>query len=199
MKSLRILTPAVAVLFLISACVTINIYFPEAQAEKAAEKIVDDILGKPPATRRDDGALNPSGDLFLRIAGGVLDIAVPSVQAAQPDFNVASPEIRKIQSEMKRRHQSLSPFYDAGAIGFSRDALVSVRDLTAASLKDRNRLKQLVKAENRDRNALYQAIARANGHPEWEPQIRQTFAGTWIKKAAAGWSYEDVKGQWRRK
>jgi hypothetical protein len=30
-----------------SACVTINIYFPAAAAEKAAEKIVDEILNAP--------------------------------------------------------------------------------------------------------------------------------------------------------
>ena len=110
MKSLRIFAPAVAVLFLMSACVTINIYFPEAQAEKAAEKIVDDILGKPPATRGDDGALNPPDGFFRRIAGAVLELAVPSVQAAQPDFNVETPEIRRIPAQMKRRHQSLAPF-----------------------------------------------------------------------------------------
>ena len=35
----------------LSACVTINIYFPEAAAEKAADKIIDDVWqlngGKP--------------------------------------------------------------------------------------------------------------------------------------------------------
>jgi hypothetical protein len=32
-----------ALIGLISACVTINIYFPAAAAEKAADKIIDDV------------------------------------------------------------------------------------------------------------------------------------------------------------
>jgi hypothetical protein len=37
----RLLTLAGALL--LSACVTINIYFPESQAEKAADALIDDI------------------------------------------------------------------------------------------------------------------------------------------------------------
>jgi hypothetical protein len=29
--------------FILSACVTINIYFPAAEAEKAADKIIDEV------------------------------------------------------------------------------------------------------------------------------------------------------------
>ena len=34
---------AVALVCVIPACVTINIYFPAAAAEKAADKIIDDV------------------------------------------------------------------------------------------------------------------------------------------------------------
>jgi hypothetical protein len=42
---------ALAVAFLLQACVTINIYFPAAAAEKAADKIIDEVwqLQKPAA------------------------------------------------------------------------------------------------------------------------------------------------------
>jgi uncharacterized protein YdbL (DUF1318 family) len=53
--------------------------------------------------------------------------------------------------------------------------------------------------ENSDRNALYREIARANGHPEWEPQIRETFAKGWIERAHAGWYYQDASGAWKQK
>jgi hypothetical protein len=46
---------------------------------------------------------------------------------------------------------------------------------------------------------LYTEIARANGHPEWEADIRKTFAGRWIANAPAGWWYQDSGGQWKRK
>ncbi|OIQ87130.1 hypothetical protein GALL_310180 [mine drainage metagenome] len=45
---------AVVALAALPACVTINIYFPAAAAEKAADKIIDDVWqlkqgGEPPA------------------------------------------------------------------------------------------------------------------------------------------------------
>jgi len=41
MKKLWI--PAASAAFALSACVTINIYFPAAAAEKAADKIIDEV------------------------------------------------------------------------------------------------------------------------------------------------------------
>jgi len=38
--------------FVLSACVTINIYFPAAAAEKAADKIIEEVW----QTRKDDKA-----------------------------------------------------------------------------------------------------------------------------------------------
>jgi uncharacterized protein YdbL (DUF1318 family) len=53
--------------------------------------------------------------------------------------------------------------------------------------------------ENADRSNLYREIANANGHPEWEADIRKTFAERWIERAAAGWYVQDAKGQWVQK
>ena len=38
----------------------------------------------------------------------------------------------------------------------------------------------------------------ANGHAEWEAQIRDTFAKQWIASAHAGWWYQDG-GAWKQK
>jgi hypothetical protein len=43
MKRLNLHTLLIAAALAASACVTINIYFPAAAAEKAADKIIDDI------------------------------------------------------------------------------------------------------------------------------------------------------------
>jgi hypothetical protein len=45
-----------------SACVTINIYFPAAAAEKAADKIIDEvwqIQGKPSGDKQPGDSANP--------------------------------------------------------------------------------------------------------------------------------------------
>jgi predicted RNA-binding protein with TRAM domain len=58
-----------------------------------------------------------------------------------------------------------------------------VRDATKVALKDRVAVNQAVAEDNRDRKAVYREIAVANGHPEWEGQIRDTFAKQWIASA----------------
>ncbi|MES9935149.1 MAG: YdbL family protein [Sedimenticola sp.] len=198
------LSTAVATLLILAACVTINIYFPAAQAEEAAEKIVDEILGEDAddksGEKADDNSASLGSDLqTYRIASAVVDFFIPQAQAAQPDFNVNTPAIRKLRASMKSRHRSLAPYYKSGAIGFTRDALVAVHKASAISLKDRNKVKKLVAAENRDRNALYQSIAEANGHPEWEPDVRAVFAKTWAREAGKGWWYQNTRGQWKQK
>jgi uncharacterized protein YdbL (DUF1318 family) len=187
---------------MLAACVTINIYFPAAQAEEAAERIVDDILGKPQSeseqNREKKGAALQQ-PLFQFLANQTLDFLVPSAEAAQPDFNASSPAVRKLQASMKSRNSALTPHYGSGAVGFTRDAMIAIHDAAAISLKDRNKVQSLISAENSDRSALYKAIAEANGHPEWEPEIRSTFARTWVDKAAAGWWYQNAKGAWVKK
>ena len=53
MKKIWVTLPLAA--FALSACVTINIYFPAAAAEKAADKIIDEVWQTPnPAANQPD-------------------------------------------------------------------------------------------------------------------------------------------------
>ena len=99
---------------------------------------------------------------------------------------------------MEARFGSLKPFFTNGSIGMTADGLLTVRDLNAVPLRDRKTVSTLVEAENHDRNALYKEIARANGHPEWESDIRSTFAQRWVANAPAGWWYQQG-GAWKQK
>jgi uncharacterized protein YdbL (DUF1318 family) len=56
-----------------------------------------------------------------------------------------------------------------------------------------------VAEENRDRKAVYREIAVANGHPEWEQQIQQTWSQEWIRNARPGWYYQKSDGSWTTK
>jgi uncharacterized protein YdbL (DUF1318 family) len=188
---------------LIAACVTINVYFPAAAAEKAADKIIEDVWGKdqaPATTPQSDktSSLAPQAQrVLLAAVGNVLDFVIPAAHA-QADLDIATPEIRAITASMEGRHGSLSKYYGSGAVGFTADGMVEVRDQNAIPLPERNQARQLVADENKDRAALYAAIAKANGHPEWEAEIRETFAKRWIAKAQGGWWYKDAGG-WKQK
>lgn len=189
---------------LVAACVTINVYFPAAAAEQAADKIIDNIWGtqsQPPARNDDKRSALPmhSENAVLVAACSVLNLLVPAAQAAQADLNVSTPAIRQLTQSMEERHARLKQYYDSGAIGLTRDGLVEVRDQNLVPLAERNSVRKLVADENADRANLYREIATANGHPEWEADIRTTFAERWASRAAAGWYYQDKNGNWQKK
>lgn len=100
---------------------------------------------------------------------------------------------------MQQRHTALAPHYASGAVGLTRDGMVSLRDAGAVPLAQRGQVNSLVTAENQDRAALYKEIARANNHPEWEAEIRNTFAARWVEKAQPGWYIQDATGGWKKK
>jgi uncharacterized protein YdbL (DUF1318 family) len=202
-NALRINSLLGALLFL-SACVTINVYFPTAQAVEAADKIIRGVYGEegqaqPEAAPAEPApqpgsSLQPDGKRPLLI--GLLDwISTPAHAAA--DINIQSPAISTLRASMEQRFPKLKPYFDSGAVGMTRDGLISVRDLNAVPLRERKTVNTLVADENRDRNQLYSEIARANGHPEWESEIRSTFAKRWIANAPGGWWYQD--GGWKQK
>lgn len=188
---------------LLISCVTINIYFPAAAAEEAARTIVRDVLGTdgtPPATApavQPQSGLEPVNPLVL-LVGRLLEWSVP-VAHAEANIDINSPAIRTLRQRMSGRQGDLAPYYQSGAIGFGRDGFVEVRDLAAVPLKERTQAKKLAADENEDRQALYREIARANGHPEWEKDVRQTFARVWAEEARSGYWYQDAGGAWKQR
>jgi uncharacterized protein len=187
---------------LVAACVTINVYFPEAAAEQAADRIIDKVRGE----QTDSGAaLSPvEGGLYaepvtVAAARSYVSFFVPEAKAqANVDFDRPSPEKTARENALANRFPQLRPWYDAGAIGMNEQGNVEVRDRNLIPLKDRNSVLQLVNAQNSDWNALYAEIARINEHPEWENSIRRTFASRWVAKADSGWWYKE-DGSWKQK
>ena len=100
---------------------------------------------------------------------------------------------------MEARFATLRPHFDSGALGFTSDGMVVVRDAAKLDLRSRVSVNQAVADDNRDRRAVYREIAVANGHPEWESQIRSVFSQQWIASARGGWWYQDAGGSWRQK
>jgi uncharacterized protein YdbL (DUF1318 family) len=198
--------PAAAVL--LTACVTINVYFPAAEAKEAAKEFVEKVIGDEaknvPPKPSDGGGMAfqaPAAQrsLFARIDPWSL-VGIGSAHAqSQPDITIKTPAIQAIQARMAERFDSqLRGGFDAGALGFAEDGSIVVRDAAKLALKDRVAVNQAVADDNRDRKAVYREVAVANGHPEWEAQIRDVFAKQWISSARAGWWYQSG-GAWKQK
>ncbi len=121
-----------------------------------------------------------------------------SLVFAQGNLDISSPAISTLKRSMQERHTQLAPLYESGAVGLTAEGGVTVRDASAVPLAQRAQATALVAAENADRGALYREIARANGHPEWEADVRMTFAGRWAERARPGWWIQQG-GNWVRK
>jgi hypothetical protein len=191
MKKFNFLLIASIFLF-VTACVTINVYFPAAEAEDAASKIVNEIIGE-------DDQVVPLKDNPQSFNFNPLSFFVSSAHA-QVNINISSPAITDITSRMKSRYESnLKEFLDKSVIGFSNQGFIEILDDKSLGLKDRQKVKIWVADENRDRKALYRELAVANGHPDWEDSIQNVFVKTWKDKAHKGWKYQDSEGQWQTK
>jgi uncharacterized protein YdbL (DUF1318 family) len=185
-------------LLLLAACVTINVYFPEAEAQRAADRIIDEVRGADGADDCTSWLAPPSHR--TRPALALLDVLVPPAGAqSSADFDASSPAKRALEQSLRERFKALKPYYDSGAVGLTADGTITIRDRNAIPLNERNRVRQLVAEQAADWEALYAEIARINGHPEWTDEIRETFAERWIAKAERGWYYRDKSGTWRQK
>jgi uncharacterized protein len=204
-RALRRMSMVFLVTMVTTACVTIHIYFPAAAAEEAARSIVRDVLEAQEAPESEPGAVpEPTSrgiapSAILPVLAWTLDRLVGPVSAQTPDVRVESPAINRLRAAMRARHSELAPYLRTGAIGFGRDGYVAIRDLSEVPLRERSQVQRLVNEENADRKALYREIARANDRPDWEDNIRETFARVWVDEAPPGYWYQDAGGSWRQK
>lgn len=186
-------------IFFLTACVTVNIYFPAAAAEEVADEIIHGIQDAPQKSPEPEASRSSLKSVAFQWIDGILNVAVSPAHAAGANLDIDTPEIRQLRASMKKRYPSLQVYYNQGFIGIRNDGLLTTRDAGSIPLKDRNKVNKLVAAENSDRNKLYKAIANANGHPEWSGQIKSTFAQRWISNARPGWWYQTSNGSWKQR
>ena len=201
----RWLGTSLATALLMTACVTINVYFPAAEAKEAAKEFVENVIGDEAGGTQSTPSPTPGGSASLqqrpREFNWLALIGIGTAYAQErADISIKTPAIQAIQSRMASRFQGqLQAGFDAGALGLTNDGMIEVRDPSKLALKDRVAITQAVADDNRDRKAVYREVAVANGHPEWESQIRSTFAQQWIASARSAWWYQDAGGSWKQK
>lgn len=208
---------SILALAILAGCVTVNVYFPAAEAQKAADRIIDQVTGGGGSAPAPDSSSKPksapsaapppssdrdaphAGSALLAAAGRVLELLVPAAAAQEhANLEISTPQIRAIIASMHQRFQQLKPFFVSGAIGMTAQGTLAVRDASSVPLAQRATLLRLVAQQNEDLSLLYGEVAKANGHPEWESDIRNVFAKRWMAHARQnGWYYRDAGGTWQ--
>ena len=201
-----------AVLLIGLACVTINVYFPEAKIQDLSQRIEDEVVKRaveleegtgedgvaPEGTADEDPpAVIPGRASTLSLLLG----ATPAYAQSVPDPGVSNPAIRAIIDARAARVQQINDFKSRGLIGESNQALLEARSLDSISdLRQRAALQKLVKDENADRERLYKEVAAAEGVDLAQlPRIRQTYAETLRNNARPGDWIQLPGGQWKQK
>jgi uncharacterized protein len=188
---------AVVLLFILSACVTVNIYFPAAAVQRAADEIVKETWG---GSNGKSERVQPQSLLPFAPRRTLSLSLTREAFAQEADINVSNPAIRGLRDSIKRRSGAIKPYMDKGSAGINQGGLLVVRSSEGLNLKERAEVQQLIEAENRDREALYAEIAKANNiPPDAVPKIKGIFANSWIDQAQTGWWIQDSQGNWKRK
>ena len=116
----------------LAACVTINVYFPAAAAQAAADRVIDEVWGgqAAPAPMAPAPEAAPTSSLELptvrELALRTLDFVMPVARADEPNLDVSSPEIQRLTDSMESRFADLSPYYASGAVGMVADVKTKV-------------------------------------------------------------------------
>jgi uncharacterized protein YdbL (DUF1318 family) len=190
MKKFSPFCTALFVLFVWTiACVTINIYFPEAAVKQAADEIVDEVRKS-----EEQGEKKKEKDMVQT------SFALIPAAFAQEEKTVSTPKIRALKQSLKEKEPLLRPFFDRGNIGEANDGYIQIRSEENLPLKDKADLRRLTKDVNGDRENLYMEIAKSLSIEEGQvPRIQKIFAKSWIENSHEGWWIQKDDGEWVRK
>ncbi len=151
-----------------------TLFFNIKPAEKAADGLIDDVW--------------PGMENVGR--------APPASTQNELDIVMNTPAILTLKKSMASRFILLKPHLESSVIGLTHDGTVALRDAALINVNVLLALDALIVEENKDRATLYREIARANGRPEWEAELRATFGKRWISRVPNGWVYRNDKGLW---
>lgn len=207
---------ALVATWIAAGCITVNINFPAAEIEDAADRIIDEVRpgdvetatppDADPGREEEVESTDPGDGASALVAAGGAFVAFPASPALARRTPVSGedeeddPVVRKIMESLKGRFPRLLPFYDKGYLGENRKGLVEMREKEKIPLRERKQLEDLIEAEKKDRMNMYRRIAILKGvDPSRLEDIQKIFAKRWIAKARKGWWIEKEEGKWLRK
>src|SRR4249919_963989 len=85
----------------LAACVTINVYFPAAEAQQAAAEFVDKVIGDDQKQPEATPPKPPQASLVPRF--NPLSLLISDAQAQEVDITIRTPAIQAIQDRMAER------------------------------------------------------------------------------------------------
>ena len=118
----------------------------------------------------------------------VLDFLSPVRVAYAAQLKDSSPLVNQIAAKMRKRNAELDAVKKTGAVGENSRGLVElVKPETLGGSDEKNAAQRLIAAENEDRKALYQEVARLNSDQNLKVgTIERVYAQTRLERAKRG-------------
>ena len=193
--------------FAVVSCmvITVNIYFPEKEAEEAFKILEKELM--PPEDEKQEPKPDAKPESSIKFE------LVTSAYAQEPRLSekIAEmvkkmPDVVNAYKEMGARIADLDKLRDNGALGIGNGGMLVFRDEELLTPDQ----KKLVSAENESRktiiNGMAKAIIRINRAPENEQNLKQVmpqavklFAAIRQEAAKKGWWIQSPDGNWSRK
>lgn len=189
--SARLFSSLCAILAL-GACITVNVNFPESAVQRAADDFVRDLY-------KDDTKAAPAPpSKGTKPKTSLYDALVPSAWAQE--INTSTPDAIKIKKRMSERVGKISQWKSKGVLGETVDGMLVVKDPKSLVAGDRKEVEALVKAENGDREDLYEEIQEANSITDRkQAKIRKFFSAAFREHSPPGTWVEAESGDWSKK
>ena len=120
---------------------------------------------------------------------GILCCAQPAAAAQSYNIKEMTPQVQSALDGRRDRYEELSALKAKGVIGENNRGYVQ-------ALKSEGNVDALVKGENSDRKAIYQAIAEQNNLSGEIETIDKVFASVQRDKAGSGEMIQTEDGRW---
>ncbi|MHB8181325.1 MAG: DUF1318 domain-containing protein, partial [Acidithiobacillus ferrivorans] len=168
---------ALGLLMALSACVTVNIYFPAAAAQKLADQVVGEVY-KAAAKGALQAPVAPAGSAPTapaRSAAPATDSlsmaspyhaasyllamgfsAISGTAEAAANLDASSPGVQSARAQVEALATQMHPYFVSGAVGYTANGQVTIHDAAAVSLPQRAPLNGLVGSYNQALSNLYQ-------------------------------------------
>ncbi|MBI3019122.1 MAG: hypothetical protein HYY61_04445, partial [Deltaproteobacteria bacterium] len=92
--------------FVVLACVTVNVYFPEAAVQEAADKFVERV--KKGESKEDKKGKEGSSFWIPSLIG--------TAEAQERQIRIDFPEIRAAEAKLRESYQKLLPYFNSGTV-----------------------------------------------------------------------------------
>lgn len=129
------------------------------QIENQAEQVLDYVEGRTDTLPSLDSVAPKSSSWLHDAVRALAPVQVAYAQELKED----SPRVKQIAQSMRQRHAELEKLKAAKAVGETNRGYVELRPSDALNdAEAKNEAQRLIAAENEDRKALYQEVARLN-------------------------------------